>query len=86
MIEFREIGKRYSDDTVAVAGFNLVVPSHRTVALVGSSGSGKTTLLRMVNRMIDPTEGAVLIDGRDVGNGTPCSCGDPLATCCRPAG
>jgi osmoprotectant transport system ATP-binding protein len=66
MIEFREVGKRYSDDTVAVAGFNLVVPSHRTVALVRSSGSGKTTLLRMVNRMIDPTEGAVLIDGRDV--------------------
>ena len=66
MIEFRGIGKRYADDTKAVAGFNLVVPSHHTFALVGSSGSGKTTLLRMVNRMIDPTEGSVLIDGRDV--------------------
>jgi osmoprotectant transport system ATP-binding protein len=66
MIEFREVGKRYPDGTVAVAGFNLVVPSHRIVALVGSSGSGKTTLLRMVNRMIDPTDGAVLIDGRDI--------------------
>jgi osmoprotectant transport system ATP-binding protein len=66
MIEFREVSKKYPDDTVAVAGFNLVVPSHRTVALVGSSGSGKTTLLRMVNRMIDPSEGAILIDGRDI--------------------
>ena len=66
MIEFRGVGKTYSDGTVAVAGFDLVVPSHRAVALVGSSGSGKTTLLRMVNRMIDPTAGAVLIDGRDI--------------------
>lgn len=66
MIEFRSVSKAYSDGTVAVSGFSLVAPSHRTVALVGSSGSGKTTLLRMVNRMVNPTEGAVLIDGRDV--------------------
>jgi osmoprotectant transport system ATP-binding protein len=66
MIEFLGAGKKYPDGTVAVAGFDLVVPSHSTVALVGSSGSGKTTLLRMVNRMVEPTEGAVLIDGRNV--------------------
>lgn len=66
MIEFRAVGKTYPDGTVAVAGFSLTVPSHRTVALLGSSGSGKTTLLRMVNRMVEPTAGAVLIDGRDV--------------------
>jgi osmoprotectant transport system ATP-binding protein len=66
VIEFRAVGKTYEDGTVAVGGFSRVVPSHRTVALVGSSGSGKTTLLRMVNRMVDPTSGAVLIDDEDV--------------------
>lgn len=65
-IEFRNVGKTYPDGTVAVAGFSHTVPSHATVALVGSSGSGKTTLLRMVNRMIDPTSGTVLIDDQDV--------------------
>lgn len=66
MIEFRSVGKTYPDGTVAVSDFSLTVPSHQTVALVGSSGSGKTTLLRMVNRMVDPTSGTVAIDGRDV--------------------
>ncbi|SDL32303.1 osmoprotectant transport system ATP-binding protein [Nocardioides sp. YR527] len=66
MIELRSVGKTYADGTVAVADFSLIAPSHRTVALVGSSGSGKTTLLRMVNRMIEPTSGTVLIDEKDV--------------------
>lgn len=65
-IEFRGVGKTYPDGTVAVADFSCTVPSHRTLALVGSSGSGKTTLMRMVNRMVDPTSGTVLIDDRDV--------------------
>ncbi|MGW6005799.1 ABC transporter ATP-binding protein [Oerskovia enterophila] len=66
MIEFRAVGKNFPGGAVAVENFSYVVPSHRTVVLVGSSGSGKTTLLRMVNRMVDPTSGTVLIDGRDV--------------------
>ncbi|TWG96463.1 osmoprotectant transport system ATP-binding protein [Nocardioides sp. J9] len=65
-IEFRGVSKTYPDGTVAVAEFSCEVPSHRTLALVGTSGSGKTTLMRMVNRMIDPTTGTVLIDGKDV--------------------
>jgi osmoprotectant transport system ATP-binding protein len=66
MIEFRAVSKSFSGGTAAVEDFSYVLPSHRTVALVGSSGSGKTTLLRMVNRMLEPTAGTVLIDGRDV--------------------
>jgi osmoprotectant transport system ATP-binding protein len=66
MIEFRNVTKTYPGGMTAVADFSLQVPSHRTVALVGSSGSGKTTLLRMVNRMVEPTSGAVLIDDVDV--------------------
>ncbi|PVU84396.1 ABC transporter ATP-binding protein (plasmid) [Cellulomonas sp. WB94] len=66
MIEFAAVSKTYVSGTVAVERFSLTVPSHRTIALVGSSGSGKTTLLRMVNRMVEPTAGSVLIDGVDV--------------------
>ncbi|WP_125774891.1 ABC transporter ATP-binding protein [Antribacter gilvus] len=65
-IEFRAVRKVYPDGTVAVDDFSHHVPSHKTVALVGSSGSGKTTLLRMVNRMVDPSSGSVLIDDEDV--------------------
>jgi len=66
MIEFQKVSKVYNGSVVAVSDFSLVVPSHRTVVLVGSSGSGKTTLVRMVNRMVEPTSGKVLIDGEDV--------------------
>ena len=66
MIEFQAVTKVYNGGIVAVSEFSLVVPSHRTVVLVGSSGSGKTTLIRMVNRMVEPTSGRVLIDGEDV--------------------
>ena len=66
MIEFQQVSKTYHGGVSAVAGFSLIVPSHKTVVLVGSSGSGKTTLLRMVNRMVAPDFGKVLIDGEDV--------------------
>lgn len=66
MIEFEHVTKTYAGGAEAVQDFSCTVPSHRTVAFVGSSGSGKTTLLRMVNRMVDPTSGRVLIDGEDV--------------------
>jgi len=66
MIEFRSITKQFPDGTVAVEDFSLTLPSHKTTVFVGSSGCGKTTLLRMVNRMVDPTSGEVLIDGEDV--------------------
>ncbi len=65
MIEFRHVSKRFGDQ-VAVDDFSLVIPARQVTVLVGSSGSGKTTLLRMINRMVDPTSGTVLIDGEDV--------------------
>nr|WP_082510414.1 ATP-binding cassette domain-containing protein [Leifsonia sp. Leaf325] len=71
MIQFESVSKTYPDGTTAVADVNLTVPSRSTVVLVGSSGSGKTTLLRMVNRMIDPTAGRVLIDGADLATTDP---------------
>lgn len=66
MIEYRAVSKTFADGTTAVGDFSLVIPSHSTTVFVGSSGCGKTTLLRMVNRMVDPTAGQVLIDDVDV--------------------
>ena len=66
MIEYRSVGKTFADGTQAVDDFSLVLPSRTTTAFVGSSGCGKTTLLRMVNRMIDPSHGQILIDGVDI--------------------
>ncbi|GAA1302925.1 ABC transporter ATP-binding protein [Saccharothrix xinjiangensis] len=66
MIEFRDVTKRFDDGTTAVDGLDLVVEAGTITVFVGPSGCGKTTSLRMVNRMLDPTSGAVLVDGRDV--------------------
>ncbi|MEJ6488421.1 ATP-binding cassette domain-containing protein [Leucobacter sp. USCH14] len=66
MIEFERVSKVFPGGATAVHEFSYTIPSHRAVVLVGSSGSGKTTLMRMVNRMVDPSEGRVLIDGEDV--------------------
>ncbi len=66
MIEYRHVQKSYSGDHEAVSDFSLTVPSGSLTVLVGPSGCGKTTLLRMVNRMVEPSAGSVLIDGEDV--------------------
>ncbi|MFT4284992.1 MAG: ATP-binding cassette domain-containing protein, partial [Protaetiibacter sp.] len=66
MIEFRSVTKRFPDGTVAVDEFSLVIPARQTTVFVGSSGSGKTTLLRMINRMVEPSSGEILIDGESV--------------------
>ena len=64
-VELREVTKRYGD-TVAVDHLSLTVPAGRICVLIGPSGCGKTTSLRMVNRLIEPTSGEILIDGQNV--------------------
>ncbi|TCO65738.1 ABC transporter ATP-binding protein [Actinocrispum wychmicini] len=71
MIEFRDVTKRYPDGTIAVDKLNLTVDAGAITVFVGPSGCGKTTSLRMVNRMIDPTGGSILIDGKDVQESDP---------------
>lgn len=66
MIEFESVTKRYPDGTTAVDELSLSIPEGKTTVLVGPSGCGKTTSLRMINRMIEPSSGRVLVDGRDV--------------------
>ncbi|MBX9815656.1 MAG: ABC transporter ATP-binding protein [Proteobacteria bacterium SG_bin5] len=64
-VSFDAVGKSYGA-TEAVAGVSLSVAAGSFVALVGASGSGKSTLLKMINRLIEPSTGRVLIDGQDV--------------------
>jgi len=71
MIEFRGVTKRFPDGTVAVDGLDLHVEAGAVTVFVGPSGCGKTTSLRMINRMVTPTSGTVLVDGRDVTHGDP---------------
>jgi osmoprotectant transport system ATP-binding protein len=66
VIEFRAVTKRFDDGTIAVNGLDLTVEAGTITVFVGPSGCGKTTSLRMVNRMIDPTSGTILVDGKDV--------------------
>ena len=66
MIRLEGVGKTYPDGTVAVADLDLQVSRGELVALVGPSGCGKSTTLRMVNRLIEPTSGRIVIGGDDV--------------------
>jgi osmoprotectant transport system ATP-binding protein len=60
------VTKRYPDGTTAVDRLTLEIPDGSITVLVGPSGCGKTTTLRMINRMIDPTEGSILLNGADI--------------------
>ncbi|HEV2438499.1 MAG TPA: ATP-binding cassette domain-containing protein [bacterium] len=73
-IAFRDVTKAYPGARRPVVdGVTFDVPEGVICMLLGTSGAGKTTLLRMVNRLVEPTSGAILIDGRDV------LAGDPIA-------
>ena len=64
MIEVAGLLRRYAG-SVAVADVSFRVERGEMLALVGDSGSGKTTTLKMINRLIEPDAGRVVIDGRD---------------------
>ncbi|MEU7417687.1 ABC transporter ATP-binding protein [Streptomyces antibioticus] len=65
MIRIDSVTKRYPDGTVAVDRLSLEIPDRAITVLVGPSGCGKTTTLRMINRMVEPSEGTISIDGQD---------------------
>jgi osmoprotectant transport system ATP-binding protein len=71
VIRYEEATKRYGGGPPALDRLSLEVPAGETCVLVGPSGGGKTTALKMVNRLVEPTSGRVLIDGGDVAAADP---------------
>jgi osmoprotectant transport system ATP-binding protein len=66
MISFQSVSKRYAGGGFAVESLDLEVADGELCVLVGPSGCGKTTTLRMVNRLVEPTSGRIVVDGEDV--------------------
>ncbi|WP_431042965.1 ABC transporter ATP-binding protein [Streptomyces sp. P1-3] len=73
MIRFEHVTKRYADGTTAVDDLSFEVAEGELVTLVGPSGCGKTTTMKMVNRLIEPTSGQILLDGEDISRVDPVS-------------
>jgi osmoprotectant transport system ATP-binding protein len=65
MIELQHLTKRYGDQIV-VDDLSIQIDEGELLVLLGGSGSGKTTTLKMINRLIEPSAGSVLVDGSDV--------------------
>jgi phosphonate transport system ATP-binding protein len=65
MLEFDKVTRRFGE-RIAVADASLTIPPGQLVGIIGRSGAGKSTLLRLVNRLIDPTEGRLVFEGRDI--------------------
>ncbi len=66
-IEFRNVSFAYPEtERVVLKNINLTIKAGETVVLVGLNGSGKTTLIKLLTRLYDPTEGVILLDGRDI--------------------
>jgi len=66
LIEFREVSLHINDifERLVISSISLIVPQGETLVLLGRSGSGKTTLLRLINAMLLPSKGQVLVRGR----------------------
>lgn len=71
LIEFQNVSKIYKGNKIAVENFNLTIEKGEFVCFIGTSGSGKTTSMRMINRMVTPSEGTILIEGEDINKMNP---------------
>jgi len=65
-VELRDVDFAYPDGPPVLTGVDVAIPPGTAVAVVGAAGSGKTTIAKLVARFMDPTRGAVLLDGVDV--------------------
>ena len=66
MIELKNIYKSYDSKTNVIEDLNLTISDEEFVVLIGESGCGKTTTMQMINRLIEPTKGSILINGKDI--------------------
>ena len=66
MIEFQNVTKIYKGNKKAASDITLSFEDGEFICFIGTSGSGKTTAMRMINRMIEPTSGKILIDGKSI--------------------
>lgn len=70
MLELKNISKSFNG-TKAVADLSFTVSKGETLCLIGQSGCGKSTTLKMINRLLDPNSGSILINGEDISNEDP---------------
>ncbi len=66
VIQFNQVSKSYEDGTKAVDSLHLEIKKGEFFVLIGPSGCGKTTTMKMINRLIETTEGSILIDGKNI--------------------
>ncbi|WLR52608.1 betaine/proline/choline family ABC transporter ATP-binding protein [Bacillus tianshenii] len=71
MIRFENVSKKYQDGTLAIQNMNLTIPKGELLTLIGPSGCGKTTTMKMINRLIEPTEGRIFVDEQDISQTNP---------------
>lgn len=70
LIEFRQVAYQVSGRDI-LRGVNLTIEDHETLVLLGRSGSGKTTLLKMINRLLEPSQGTITFQGKALSDWDP---------------
>jgi ATP-binding cassette subfamily B protein len=85
-VEFRDVSFGFANTSQGVHHVSFVAKAGETVAIVGPTGAGKTTLINLLQRVYDPQEGKILIDGIDIGKVTRKSLRQSIATVFQDAG
>jgi glucan exporter ATP-binding protein len=85
-VEFRDVTFGFANTSQGVHEVSFIAKAGQTVAIVGPTGAGKTTLINLLQRVYDPQEGKILIDGQDIGKVTRKSLRHSIATVFQDAG
>ena len=66
LVEFKNVSKKY-DQKLVLDDINLKIPSGKIIGLLGKNGTGKTTLIKLMNDLLTPTKGTILVEGKEIG-------------------